>query len=273
MINETKQDLYTCGRFVPRGLLEKDVGQWDRRRPTTIATARLHLPAGRGRGGGGFDEDYGFYCEDADLCLRMILLGYRGLYVPGARAYHAWSATTGRTPVGARYSGSQHPHHVAQGHAGHVLSASLPKIVLYQGQQPLQRGLGSSGSVVRAWGDFLDQVPSTLRKRRRIMRRRAISSREFKAILISEYRFIPGWPGPRSGRGFGTGSPVPSGGSAATFWGTSRSRSVLVFATATGDRDARPSSKRRSPSSSTSGRTGRGASSSRSDAPGRGGSS
>ena len=43
------------------------------------------------------------YCEDADLCLRMVLLGYRGLYVPEARAYHAWAATTGRGSAASRF--------------------------------------------------------------------------------------------------------------------------------------------------------------------------
>ena len=39
LINETKQDLYTCGRFVPCGLLERDEGQWDRRLPASIVSA------------------------------------------------------------------------------------------------------------------------------------------------------------------------------------------------------------------------------------------
>ena len=43
LINETKQDLYTCGRFVPCGLLERDEGQWDRRLPATIVSASTVL--------------------------------------------------------------------------------------------------------------------------------------------------------------------------------------------------------------------------------------
>src|SRR5690348_11000210 len=39
LINETSQDLYTCGRFVPRGSEEKDTGQYDEPGPTTIASA------------------------------------------------------------------------------------------------------------------------------------------------------------------------------------------------------------------------------------------
>ena len=83
VINETKQDLYTCGSFIPRGLLERDEGQWDRRLPaiavsgSTVVYRRQAVETV-----GGFDEDYFLYCEDADLCLRMVLAGYRGLYTP-----------------------------------------------------------------------------------------------------------------------------------------------------------------------------------------------
>jgi GT2 family glycosyltransferase len=192
VINETKQDLYTCGRFEPRGLLEKDVGQWNQRMPTTIATAAASIYRRDAvEAAGGFDEDYGIYCEDADLCLRMVLLGNRGLYVPVARAYHAWSATTGRVTDRARYLAIRNGlTTLLKDMPATVLIRSLPKIVLYQTHNlSVARGSGAGAgrSVVRAWGAFLKEVPSTLRKRRAVMRRRAISAREFRAMLISDY--------------------------------------------------------------------------------------
>ena len=69
LINETKQDLYTCGRFVPCGLLERDEGQFEERLPAAIVSAstavyrRIAVETA-----GGFDSDYFMYCEDADLC-------------------------------------------------------------------------------------------------------------------------------------------------------------------------------------------------------------
>jgi GT2 family glycosyltransferase len=42
------------------------------------------------------DERFESYLEDIDFCLRCAVRGYYGLYVPGAVAYHAGSATLGR---------------------------------------------------------------------------------------------------------------------------------------------------------------------------------
>jgi GT2 family glycosyltransferase len=201
VINETKQDLYTCGRFEPRGLLEKDIGQWDERQPTTIATAAASIYRREAvDSAGGFDESYGIYCEDADLCLRMVLLGYRGLYVPEARAYHAWSATTGRVTDRARYLAIRNGlTTLLKDMPAVVLLTSLPKILLYQSHNlSIARGAGESAgrSVVRAWGGFLERLPSTLRKRRAIMRQRAIGAREFKAMLVTEYPVPTGLTGP-----------------------------------------------------------------------------
>jgi GT2 family glycosyltransferase len=203
LINETKQDLYTCGRFVPCGLLERDEGQWDRRLPAAIVSASTALYRREAVvAAGGFDEDYFMYCEDADLCLRMILLGYRGLYVPEARAYHAWAATTGRVSREARYYSVRNALiTLAKDMPLPVLIASLPKIVLYQSHHlSMARDEGDRAGMRRAWRSFLRSLPSTLRKRRRLMRRRAISSRDFKELLITDYPVPTGltWPEIRS---------------------------------------------------------------------------
>ena len=217
------------------------------------------------------------YCEDADLCLRMVLLGYRGLYVPEARAYHAWAATTGRGSTGARYYSVRNTlTTLLKDMPASVLLASLPKIVLYQSHHlAVARDVGDPAERDPGMGVFLRSVPSTLSKRRRVMRRRAISSREFEALLISGLSGAHGTDLARDqGLVSATGSPVRCGGSAATCWSTCRSRSALASATATGSRDRRRTSwRRRSRSSSSSGRTGRGASSIRSAGPARGGSS
>lgn len=45
---------------------------------------------------GGFDEDFGFYYEDADLSLRAREAGFAVCEVPGARVWHKVGASTGR---------------------------------------------------------------------------------------------------------------------------------------------------------------------------------
>ena len=44
---------------------------------------------------GGFDEDFFMYLEDVDLAWRAQAAGWRCRYVPGARVYHAHSASAG----------------------------------------------------------------------------------------------------------------------------------------------------------------------------------
>ena len=190
LINETKQDLYTAGRFVPCGLLERDEGQWEERLPAAIVSASTAVYRRSAvEAAGGFDSDYFMYCEDADLCLRMVLVGYRGLYVPEARAYHAWAATTGRGADDARfYSLRNSLTTLLKDMPPSLFLASLPKIVLYQGHHlAMAQGVGNGSTVVRAWRSFLRNVPSTLRKRRRVMRRRTVSTRTFRSLLISDY--------------------------------------------------------------------------------------
>lgn len=65
------------------------------RRPEPSATA--HWAAGMfwvcdasaWREVGGFDEGYFMYCEDMDLCLRMVDLGWKLAFVEGAQVIHA----------------------------------------------------------------------------------------------------------------------------------------------------------------------------------------
>ncbi|HKH22937.1 MAG TPA: glycosyltransferase family 2 protein [Solirubrobacterales bacterium] len=194
LINEANQDVYSCGRFVPRGLLEKDVGQYDEPGPTTVASASasVYRRAAVVRAGG-FDTDYGIYCEDADLCLRMILSGYRGRYVPAAVAYHAWSPTVGRTSETSLLLGNRNMlATLFKDFPAPVLARSLPKIVRYQWwTYRSARATHWARTLLRAWIGFLGMLPATLRKRRRLQSRRAISSREFEAFLLTGYPDLP----------------------------------------------------------------------------------
>jgi GT2 family glycosyltransferase len=190
VINETYQDLHTCGRFVPRGLLEKDIGQYDRPRPATIGSASASVYRRRAvEDAGGFDTDYGFYCEDADLCLRMILRGYRGRYIPEARAYHAWAPSVGRHSETAALLGQRNTLiTIAKDFPGPLLLRSLPKILRYQVRLfKEQRDNGTAGVMLKALASFIRALPRTLRKRRQVMQQRSVSSEEFGSFLIAGY--------------------------------------------------------------------------------------
>jgi GT2 family glycosyltransferase len=190
VIEQAGHDFYTCGLFAPRGLDEKDTGQYDDPAPTAIVSAAAAMYRRTAvEEVGGFDEDYFLYCEDADLCLRMLLDGYRGLYVPAPEAYHVRGGTADRNSEMTSYFLFRNGLvTLLKDMPAPVLLASLPKILLYQYQRLASaRAEGSTKSARRAYASFLRAVPRTLRKRRRIQRRRSVSAREFASNLNSEY--------------------------------------------------------------------------------------
>jgi GT2 family glycosyltransferase len=190
VIEQVGLELYTCGRFWPRGLDERDAGQYDERRRVAIVTAAaaLYRRAAIERAGG-FDESYFLYCEDADACLRMLLDGYRGLYVPGPVAFHVRGGTVARQSDTTRFYLTRNALiTLFKDLPASILLRSLPKIALYHLHLWREaRREGHGGTVLRAFGAFLRRLPATLRKRRGIQRRRAIPAAEMGSQLISEY--------------------------------------------------------------------------------------
>ncbi len=191
VIEQAGHDFYTCGRFEPRGLDERDEGQYDERRATPIVTAAAALYRRDAlEAAGGFDEDYFLYCEDGDVCLRMLLLGYRGLYIPEPVAFHVRGGTVGAAT-------SDLPRFFLIRNAlitlfkdlpASVLVRSLPKIALYEwGQLAAGRREGYLRTVLRAYGSFLRSFWRTLRKRRAVQGRRAVSPTEFAAQVRTDY--------------------------------------------------------------------------------------
>jgi hypothetical protein len=73
---------------------------------------------------------------------------------------------------------------------GRILWPALPKALMYlHHQYRAERGNGSPGVALKAYGQFLRELPRTLRKRRRVLERRAISVPEFRALMRAEYPF------------------------------------------------------------------------------------
>ena len=191
VIEQAGHDFFTCGRFEPRGLDERDEGQYDERGATPIVTAAAALYRREAlEAAGGFDEDYFLYCEDGDVCLRMLLLGYRGLYVPEPKAFHVRGGTVGA-------AASDLPRFYLVRNAlitllkdlpASVLLRSLPKIALYQwGQLAAARREGYLRTVLRAYGSFLRSIGGTLRKRRAVQGSRTIPPAAFAALVRTDY--------------------------------------------------------------------------------------
>ena len=190
VVEQAGHDFYTCGLFAPRGLDEKDTGQYDHPAPTAIvsAAAAMYRRAALERVGA-FDEDYFLYCEDADLCLRMLLAGYRGLYVPGPEAYHLRGGTTGRGSESTSFFLFRNTlATLIKDMPASLLFSSLPKILLYQyAQYRSAREAGISATFRRAVGSFLRMLGGTLRKRRRAQGDRATPVSAYRSQLRTEY--------------------------------------------------------------------------------------
>jgi GT2 family glycosyltransferase len=190
VIEQAGQDLYTCGMFAPRGLDADDLGQFDEPRQITIATAAASIYRREAVArANGFDEDYFLYCEDADLCLRMVLQGYQGLYVPGPVAYHVRGGTIGQESDRTRFYVLRNtPITLLKDYPGPILWRALPKIAAYQAHQwRVARKGGFARTLLRAYASFLRTIPKTLGKRRRVQRRRALTAPDFGSLLLTEY--------------------------------------------------------------------------------------
>lgn len=192
VIEQAGHDFYTCGRFEPRGLDRTDTGQYDEPAPTAIVTAAAAMYRRDAiERAGAFDEDYFLYCEDADLCLRILLAGYRGLYVPGPKAFHVRGGTVGSRPDLPRFYLVRNALiTLLKDLPASVLATSLPKIALYHwGQLTAARREGFARSVLRAYGSFLRAIPATIRKRRRVQRERVMPTAEFRSLVRTDYPF------------------------------------------------------------------------------------
>lgn len=80
------------------GHLDPDSGQFDCPMPLLSACGAAVLYRSKAfLLSGALDADFFAYIDDLDLALRVHVLGYRGVYEPQAVAYHAGSATLGKT--------------------------------------------------------------------------------------------------------------------------------------------------------------------------------
>jgi GT2 family glycosyltransferase len=190
VIEQAGHDFFGCGHFEPVGLDQNDEGQYDERRATAIVTAAAALYRREAlKAAGDFDEDYFLYCEDGDACLRMLLLGYSGLYVPEPKAFHVRGGTVSAQSELPRFFLARNALITQlKDLPASILLRSLPQIALYQyGQLIAARKAGDARPVLRAYASFLRAVPKTLRKRRAIQRARKVRPADFATQIRTDY--------------------------------------------------------------------------------------
>jgi GT2 family glycosyltransferase len=192
LIYQAGYEYYVYGWCATRGVHEPDEGQYDLRLPSVGGTGAgsIYRRAALERAGG-IDADYFMYCEEVDVGLRVLMAGYTGLYVPSPVAFHVAGAKTGRTPdLQRRLFYRNQLLTWVKDVPWSILWRALPKALLYvHHQYAVERTNGTPQVALGAYAEFLRMLPSTLRKRRGVMRRRAISVQELRSMMRAEYPF------------------------------------------------------------------------------------
>lgn len=166
---------------------ERDRGQFDRPAYVFGACAAAALYRRRMLEEIGlFDEDFGSYCEDADLSFRAQLAGHRCLYVPGAVVYHLGSASTGgkRSPTATRLGTRNSLLLLAKNLPLPVVPHLLP--FLMAGQAARLLTAASTGTLLphlEGLAGAARMLPAALAKRRGIQATRRVSGAEVRRLL------------------------------------------------------------------------------------------
>ncbi len=179
------------------GHFDRDNGQYDRQMPVLSGCGAAVLYRRTAFvNSGGLDPDFFAYLDDLDLALRVQLIGYDGLYLPDAVAYHIGSATLGNTlhPRVIEYITRNQIYLLMKDYPQAVFRRMLPRIVAYECMWAvfaIRRG---------GLGTYLRGVRSAFAKREDMRRRhedliakRRISDDEFLQKLRDSERQIYAW--------------------------------------------------------------------------------
>jgi hypothetical protein len=134
---------------------------------------------------GFLDPEFVMIYEDADLSFRGQLRGYECVYVPGAIVYHRYRVTIGKTPSRRVFYSQRNIEFVyLKSMPLALIVRSLPQRLLYEvGAAIYFSRQGAGSAFIRAKLDVLRHLPSIIRKRRAIQRRRTIANSRLRAIL------------------------------------------------------------------------------------------
>jgi len=145
---------------------------------------------------GGLDADFFAYLDDIDLGLRAQLVGFGGMYVPQAVAYHIGSATLGAVvhPRILEYVTRNQLWILAKDYPPSIVHRYLSRILVFQalwlGYVIRNRGLGAYYRGIRA---ALAKRSAMHRKREQLLEKRAISDEQFERLLIQSERQVSDW--------------------------------------------------------------------------------
>jgi GT2 family glycosyltransferase len=179
------------------GNFDRDDGHYDRQMPVLSGCGAAVLYRRQAFvNSGGLDPDFFAYLDDLDLALRVQLLGYDGLYLPGAVAYHIGSATLGNTlhPRVIEYITRNQIYLLIKDYPRAAFRRLLPRIVAYQWLWALFaiRNAGP-GPYFRGVRSALGKRSEMVTKREELIARQRISDDAFLQKLRDSERQIHAW--------------------------------------------------------------------------------
>ena len=150
---------------------------------------------------GGFDEDFFAYADDAELGLRARWAGWRCLYAPDAVVRHHRGATLGlgsarRLTLIERnrvlLAVKLFPWSLLWANGAFLLArivAGMWAAVRNRGEMRHYPGLGgkftAARALLRGMAEALPRIPATLRKRRALLDKRRLTSRQVRRLLLA----------------------------------------------------------------------------------------
>jgi GT2 family glycosyltransferase len=179
------------------GHLNADRGQFDQRMPRLSACGAAVLYRSKAfLLCGAMDADFFAYLDDLDLALRIHLIGYRGVYVPEAVAYHVGSATLGQAlhPRVVEYITRNQFFVLTKDYPETVFRQLLTRIVVYQSLWFLFAVKRAGfGAYVRGLRGAFHGRKRMQQKHRELMAKRKIGDEELLALMRSSERQIYDW--------------------------------------------------------------------------------
>lgn len=165
--------------------VEKDGGQYDDAIPIGWASgACMLVRSDLWHECNGFDADFWAHMEEIDLCWRAHLLGYQAFVVPAAVVYHVGGGTLNyNNPLKIYLNFRNNLYLLFKNLPGKLLISRLFTRMILDGMAAfvflLKGEFGSFRKVFAAHLTFYKSLPSLIRKRREIQRKRKLATGRF----------------------------------------------------------------------------------------------
>ncbi len=180
------------------GSMDEDCGQFDEAMPilTGCGAAVLYRREAFEQCGG-LDADFFAYLDDIDLGLRAQLVGYGGMYVPQAVAYHIGSATSGSVvhPRILELVTRNQLWLLAKDYPPDVVQQYRYRILVFQALWFgfVVRKRGGLGAYVRGIRAAIAKRSMMHRKRAELASKQRISDADFERLLMESERQVWEW--------------------------------------------------------------------------------